>query len=134
MTTEFFRGLLQAAAAYVIVGAMFAALFHRRGLRVIDAGSREAGLGFRLIITPGIVALWPLLALRWFRLARGRAFLGEQDAPVSQLALRKTHRLAWQLMAVLLPLLVGIILWSRPEDEGRPLPAGLHPVAGHESP
>lgn len=134
MSAEFFKSLLQAGAAYLVVGSLFAVPFHWRGLHAIDAGSHDAGVGFRLLITPGIIALWPLLALRWLRLARGRNFLGEQDFPVSQRALRKTHRLVWQLMAVLLPLLVGIILWSRPQDERRPLPAGLPPVSGHESP
>jgi len=52
---------------YVLVGTVFAIPFVLRGVNRIDPAAREGSWGFRLIIFPGVVALWPLLALRWLR-------------------------------------------------------------------
>jgi Na+-driven multidrug efflux pump len=52
---------------YLAVGVLFAAPFVLRGVNRIDPVAREGTWGFRLIIVPGVVALWPLLALRWLR-------------------------------------------------------------------
>jgi hypothetical protein len=113
-------------AAHVAIGAVFAVLFHRRGAAAIDPATHRTGWGFRLVITPGIIALWPLLALRWQRTASGRSFLGEPDAPVSPRRLRAVHGLAWKALAVVIPLVVAAALWWRPRDPvGGTLPAGL---------
>ncbi len=54
-----------ALAVYGLAGLIFALAFQLRGLSRIDAAARGAGLGFRLLILPGMVALWPLLLRRW---------------------------------------------------------------------
>jgi hypothetical protein len=113
-------------AAHVAAGTVFAFLFHRRGAAVIDPAAHQTGWGFRLVITPGIIALWPLLALRWQRTATGRTFLGEPDAPVAPRRLRALHGLAWKALAVLIPLVLAAALWWRPGvPDGGPLPAAL---------
>ncbi|MGE0638904.1 MAG: hypothetical protein AB7G12_03385 [Thermoanaerobaculia bacterium] len=38
-----------------------------RGIERIDPAARGASRGFRLIVLPGAVALWPLLLRRWVR-------------------------------------------------------------------
>ncbi len=50
---------------YIACGLVFAPLFAWRGADRIDPAVRSAGLGFRLIILPGVVALWPVLLRRW---------------------------------------------------------------------
>ena len=50
---------------YIACGLVFAPLFAWRGAGRIDAAAKTAGLGFRLIILPGVVALWPVLLRRW---------------------------------------------------------------------
>ena len=52
---------------YVAAGVFFAAAFLWRGVSLVDAGARGAGVGFRLLIAPGCVAMWPVLALAWRR-------------------------------------------------------------------
>lgn len=52
---------------YAGLGLVFAAAFHAVGLKRFDHGARGAGWGFRLIITPGIVVLWPVLLALWMR-------------------------------------------------------------------
>jgi hypothetical protein len=53
------------AGGYVAAGALFAAAFLTWGVSRIDPVARQGTLGFRLIILPGVVALWPLLLFKW---------------------------------------------------------------------
>lgn len=50
---------------YIACGLTFAPFFVWRGVGRMDPAARTAGLGFRLIILPGVVALWPVLLRRW---------------------------------------------------------------------
>lgn len=59
--------IVAAVAAYVAVGLLFAAAFVATGVGRIDPSAEHAPIGFRLLIVPGTVALWPLLAIRWIR-------------------------------------------------------------------
>jgi hypothetical protein len=52
---------------YILAGLLFAIPFILRGVNRLDPSAREGSWGFRLIVFPGVVALWPLLALRWRR-------------------------------------------------------------------
>jgi hypothetical protein len=61
--------LVQAVAAYLALGVLFAIPFTLRWAGRLDAAAIKATPGFRLIILPGAVLLWPVLALR---LGRGR--------------------------------------------------------------
>jgi hypothetical protein len=51
--------------AYLICGLLFAIPFVVMGAGKIDSQARHGGWGFRLLIIPGAMALWPLLARRW---------------------------------------------------------------------
>jgi len=53
---------------YLACGAAFAAIFVWTWIGVVDPAARQGTLGFRLLVFPGVVMLWPVLALR---LARG---------------------------------------------------------------
>ena len=57
--------LLLAAAAYLAAGLLFAAAFLHFGLPSIDHAATRAPWSFRLIILPGVAALWPFLLLKW---------------------------------------------------------------------
>ena len=56
---------------YAGLGVLFALAFVRRGVERLDPGAHGATLGFRLIILPASIALWPLLLGRWVRGASG---------------------------------------------------------------
>jgi len=62
---------------YLAVGLLFAVPFVTRGVGRIDPTARSATWGFRLIIIPGAVALWPLLLTRW---VSGRVAPEERNA------------------------------------------------------
>jgi len=52
---------------YVAAGVVFAIPFVIAGVNRIDPTARQSGWGFRVMILPGTVALWPILLLRWIR-------------------------------------------------------------------
>ena len=52
---------------YAAAGVVFAIVFVARGVSRVDEHAAGAGLGFRLIILPGVAALWPFLLCRWMR-------------------------------------------------------------------
>lgn len=57
--------ILSGLALYAGAGLVFALAFLSIGVGRIDPSARGSGLGFRLTILPGVVALWPLMLVRW---------------------------------------------------------------------
>jgi len=51
-------------AFYALVGLVFAVFFVWSGVGRIDPSAGEGSWGFRLLILPGCVALWPLMLRR----------------------------------------------------------------------
>ena len=64
MPAEVFVGVL---IWYAAAGAVFAIVFVARGVSRVDAHAAGARLSFRLIVFPGVAALWPFLLSRWMR-------------------------------------------------------------------
>lgn len=60
-------GVALLLALYVAIGVPVALAFVARGVDRIDAVAAASGRGFRAVILPGVVALWPLMLLRWVR-------------------------------------------------------------------
>ncbi|MCZ6727295.1 MAG: hypothetical protein O7A98_08050 [Acidobacteria bacterium] len=58
---------IQLATIYTAIGILFGLFFIIRGIDRVDPAAAGASGGFRLLILPGTVALWPLLAWRWLR-------------------------------------------------------------------
>ena len=50
---------------YTGIGLLFAIAFLTVGISQVDPVSKASGVGFRLIILPGVAALWPVLLTRW---------------------------------------------------------------------
>ena len=59
------NGLVLLLLAYVGFGLVFAVPFVFYGANRLDPVALGSTWGFRLIILPGVVALWPLLLRRW---------------------------------------------------------------------
>ena len=62
--------ILEAVGLYAIAGLLFAIAFLAAGVVRIDPAARGSGLGFRLMILPGVMALWPFLFLRWITVGK----------------------------------------------------------------
>jgi len=58
-------GFVWALSLYAVVGLIFAIPFVIRGVGRIDPVARSGTVGFRILIIPGTIALWPLLLGRW---------------------------------------------------------------------
>lgn len=65
MDANWANWIVGALGVYVAIGLLFAIAFVWIGVARVDPGARGAPIGFRLLIFPGTVALWPLLARRW---------------------------------------------------------------------
>ena len=50
---------------YLALGIVFVLPFLLKGIGRIDPVAAEGTVGFKIIISPGVIALWPLLARRW---------------------------------------------------------------------
>lgn len=74
--------LLLALGGYLLCGLAFALPFVLVGVGRIDPHATQGSWGFRVLILPGVVFLWPLLARRWLR--------GDHEPPVE----RSAHRCA----------------------------------------
>ncbi len=57
--------LLLAAGTYLLCGLLFAIPFVLMGVGQIDPHAAHGSWGFRILIVPGTIFLWPLLARRW---------------------------------------------------------------------
>ncbi len=65
--------ILSAAGAYLLAGVVFSLLFLVFGLRRVDALAADGSSGFKALILPGIVGLWPIVLLLWLNaLVTGR--------------------------------------------------------------
>jgi len=51
--------------AYAALGLAFAVVFVIVGVGRMDASAKDASVFFRLLILPGVAALWPFLLNRW---------------------------------------------------------------------
>ena len=58
------RLLVIAAGGYLALGLLFAVPFVVRWAGRLDGAAQAGSWGFRLLIVPGAVLLWPLLAAR----------------------------------------------------------------------
>lgn len=77
--------LLIGTGSYLLAGLGFALAFVTVGVGRMDPHAAQAGWGFRVLIFPGTVFLWPLLARRWLR--------GERMPPMERTAHRGGVRL-----------------------------------------
>ena len=63
--------IVAAVGIYILIGVLFALAFVVKGVNRLEPSAAEGSRGFRVLIFPGAVALWPLLAKRWLT-ATGR--------------------------------------------------------------
>ncbi len=67
------QAVILALGVYFAAGLIFGIAFISAGVQRIDHVAAGAGLRFRLIILPGVTALWPLLLKRWIQAHRSQS-------------------------------------------------------------
>jgi hypothetical protein len=53
--------------SYSGLGLLFAVPFVWAGVQRLDPEAKGSGIGFRLLILPGVAAFWPMFLYRWRR-------------------------------------------------------------------
>ena len=59
--------LVNILVGYAALGLLFAILFVSVGVSRVDPVAKGSSIGFRIVILPGVAALWPLLLGRWLK-------------------------------------------------------------------
>jgi hypothetical protein len=67
MTQATAQFLVNGFAAYLACGALFALVFLWRWVGRLDPLAARGTCGFRILVFPGVTALWPLFAIRLIR-------------------------------------------------------------------
>ena len=82
MLETFAKAIVYTLAVYAGLGLVFAVPFVWLGVQRLDSEAQGSGIGFRLLILPGVAAFWPMLLYRWRR--------GIEEPPVE----KNPHRLS----------------------------------------
>ena len=61
------RAFVFCLTTYTVTGFLFASIFVLRGVQRVDSEAQGSGVGFRLLILPGVAAFWPMFLRRWIR-------------------------------------------------------------------
>lgn len=72
MLVEIVSIVLQVVATYLALGIAVALPFLILGVGRVDPAAKGAPLAFRVLVFPGVVALWPYLLRLWIRSGRRR--------------------------------------------------------------
>jgi hypothetical protein len=65
--------ILAITSGYVAAGGLFGGWFVFMGVARLDANAYTAPIGFRILIFPGAIALWPVLLVKLTTMARRKA-------------------------------------------------------------
>jgi hypothetical protein len=57
-------------AVYLTLGVLFMIPFVIKGVTKIDEGAHGSGIGFRIIIIPGVIVFWIALLRKWIKVNR----------------------------------------------------------------
>lgn len=60
------QGLLSVLALYVAIGLVVAVPFVLFGIGRVDRAAKGAPWTFRLLVFPGVIAMWPYMLRRWW--------------------------------------------------------------------
>jgi hypothetical protein len=67
------QSLVGVFAGYAAFGVLFAIAFVTKGISRVDPAAKGSSAGFKLIILPGVAAMWPLFLARWIQQGHQRA-------------------------------------------------------------
>ncbi len=100
MIESAFGILLKITAAYGVAGVAIAIWFFARQIKRLDLATASGSLGFRVLVAPGIIALWPLVLLKALCPNRDDVLDRAED-------LRRNHR-----RSILILALVGVLVFA----------------------
>ncbi len=118
MSIALATALASALGFYLVLGMLYGLYFVTSGAARMLPAAKGAGFGFRLMILPGAMLLWPILLVR---LIKGKT---HQMAPAR--TYRRVHARIWVVLIPLVALGVMMTLMLRPvEPLNDKLPKGV---------
>jgi hypothetical protein len=72
MGTDFAHGTLWIAGLYAAAGVLVGLPFVIFGIGRVDPAAKAAPWTFRVLVLPGVVAMWPLILRRWIAVRGAR--------------------------------------------------------------
>lgn len=105
--------VLQTIVVVYLLAGLLTSLYLHRSLSAIDSGVRGAGILFRLLITPGMLALWPVLLLTLISKRKGEAEYGLVESKLPPRRLRSTHGWLVKILIILMPIVILIAAFVR---------------------
>ncbi len=61
------KAIVYVLTVYASLGLVFGVPFVWLGVQLVDSEAQGSGIGFRLLILPGVAAFWPMFLYRWRR-------------------------------------------------------------------
>ncbi len=117
MSIALATALASALGFYLVLGGLYGLFFISFGAARMVPAARGSGIGFRLMILPGAVLLWPVLL--------GRMIRG-YPAPGPGRTLRRIHVRYWVFLVPMVALGIMFTLMLRPVDPvNETLPKGV---------
>ena len=52
---------------YLLLGALFSIFFLWKGIEKVDAGTKESGLFFKLLLFPAMTVFWVIFLKKWLK-------------------------------------------------------------------
>ena len=131
MPETLITGLLLATAAYLAAGILAAFWLQTRALARLDPTAAHGTRGFRLLVFPGLVLLWPVMLIKARRALRGDSHAPEAEHPIAPRCLRLIHGAVFIFLALAIPALLAAALWWRHADN---LSASTRPTENFKVP
>jgi len=128
MIEQTFSVLVNVGAVYAGCGLIVAVLFLALWCKSFDPSATDGSWGFRVLIVPGIIALWPVIIALWpvilakvLAVRRGGTAQGPAETPIRQETVRRNHGLVFIALAIIGPLLFAVaLIWRAPRLEDAP--------------
>lgn len=114
MAENLVNSAILALALYLVAGMVAAVYFHLRALTRIDPGVQGANLFFRALITPGLIALWPLMLRKTMQ--PGSDETAFTVSRLSSTRVLSTQSGLFKAVAVIAPIAVAVALILRPAE------------------
>jgi len=109
MSIPITQAALAILALYLVLGIVVGLFLGIAGLKRIDHAAKGAPIGFRVVIFPALVALWPFMLMKWIRAGKGACY-PNPEKPVGFLALLAAQRWGFVLL-VLVVAPLGVLAW-----------------------
>ena len=119
--------------AYIALGAVASVFIHLRVLAKLDSAAEGGSWGFRVLVTPGLIGLWPVVLYKARKRTSERPALNHPDAPISSSTLRTIQFRLVQILAVAIPFIVAVALLARDGQRDALLPTPIEQTDSGDS-